>query len=102
MMGNFFLIIKESKYTVKELPLIVMGDFNQIRMASEHFFIVAYPLPVSGMREIHDCIAECGFDDLENRGVFFSWSNERPEGPILGNLIEFSEMIHGGKDFLMW
>lgn len=29
---------------------------------------------------------DCGLDDLETRGVFFSWSNGRPEDPILRKL----------------
>lgn len=71
---------------VKELPLIILGDFNQIRVALEHFSIASYPLPISGMREFQECLADCGFDDLEIRGVFYSWSNGRPEDPILHKL----------------
>lgn len=71
---------------VKELPLLVLGDFNQIRSASEHFSIASYNLPVSGMGELQECLVDCGLDDLETRGVFFSWSNERPEDPILRKL----------------
>uniref|UniRef100_A0A0D3AGK3 Endonuclease/exonuclease/phosphatase domain-containing protein n=1 Tax=Brassica oleracea var. oleracea TaxID=109376 RepID=A0A0D3AGK3_BRAOL len=71
---------------VKEVPLIVLGDFNQIRAASEHFSIASYLLPVSGMGELQECLLECGLDDLETRGVFFSWSNGRPEDPILRKL----------------
>ena len=69
-----------------EAPLLVLGDFNQIRVASEHFSIDSYQLSVSGMREFQECLLDSGLDDLETRGVFFSWSNGRPEDPILRKL----------------
>ena len=50
---------------VKEAPLIVLGDFNQIRTASEHFSIASYPLPVSGMGDFQECLLDGGLDDLE-------------------------------------
>lgn len=50
---------------VKEAPLIILGDFNQIRAASEHFSIASYPLPVTGMGEFQECLVDCGLDDLE-------------------------------------
>lgn len=80
------LVMVTEMRLVKETPLVVMGDFNQIRTASEHFSIASYPLPVSGMRDFQECLLDCGLDDLETRGVFFSWSNRRTEDPILRKL----------------
>ena len=80
------LVMVSGMSLVKELPLLVLGDFNQIRSASEHFSIASYNLPVSGMGKLQECLVDCGLDDLETRGVFFSWSNGRPEDPILRKL----------------
>lgn len=80
------LISVSNNRLVQEAPLVVMGDFNQIRVASEHFSLASYPLPVSGMRELQECLQESGLDDLETRGVFYSWSNGRPEDHILRKL----------------
>ena len=71
---------------VKEKPLIVLGDFNQIRTSSEHFSIASYQLPVSGMGELQEYLLDCGLDDLETRGIFYSWTNGRTEDPILRKL----------------
>lgn len=70
----------------QEVPLLVLGDFNQVRSASEHFSNVSYPLPVSAMGEFQECLLDSGLDDLETRGVFFFWCNGRPEDPILRKL----------------
>ena len=80
------LVLVSGMNVVKEKPLIVLGDFNQIRTASEHFSIASYQLPVSGMGELQDCLLDCGLDDLETRGVFYSWTNGRTEDPILRKL----------------
>lgn len=39
-------------------PLVVMGDFNQILTAAEHFSIQPYDLPVRGMEELQNCLTE--------------------------------------------
>lgn len=80
------LVMVAGMRVAQEVPLLVLGDFNQIRSASEHFSIVSYPLPVSAMGEFQECLLDSGLDDLETRGVFFSWSNGRPEDPILRKL----------------
>lgn len=80
------LVTVSGNRLVMEAPLLVLGDFNQIRVTSEHFSIDSYQLPVSGMREFQECLLDSGLDDLETRGVFFSWSNGRPEVPILRKL----------------
>lgn len=38
------------------------------------------------MEEFQECLLDCGLDDLETRGVFLSWTNGRPEDPILRKL----------------
>ena len=67
-------------------PFLVMGDFNQILTADEHFSLVNYTLPVRGMADFRDCLEESNLSDLEIRGVFFSWSNKRPEDLIIRKL----------------
>lgn len=71
---------------VKASPLVVLGDFNQILAAEEHFSLVPYDLPVRGMEEFKECLDECLLSDMDIRGTFFSWSNKRPEDPILRKL----------------
>lgn len=71
---------------VKDKPLIILGDFNQIINASEHFSILPYDLPVRGMEEFRDCLVQCELEDLETRGTFFTWTNNRPEDPIIRKL----------------
>lgn len=63
-----------------------MGDFNQILSADEHFSLINYPLPVRGMSEFRECLEESNLSDLEIRGVFYTWSNKRPEDPIIRKL----------------
>lgn len=67
-------------------PLVVLGDFNQILTAAEHFSLSPYDLPVRGMDELQECFADSGLSDMDFRGTFFSWSNNRPEDPILRKL----------------
>lgn len=63
-----------------------MGDFNQILTATEHFSLLPYDLPVRGMEEFQQCLQQSYLSDLDIRGTFFSWSNNRPEDPILRKL----------------
>lgn len=67
-------------------PLVVLGDFNQILSAEEHFSLLPYDLPIRGMEEFKDCLEESNLSDMDIRGTFFSWSNRRPEDPILRKL----------------
>lgn len=68
---------------VSTTPLVVLGDFNQVLTAAEHFSIIPYELPVRGMAEFQECLTSSGLSDMEFRGTFFSWTNGRPEDPIL-------------------
>lgn len=67
-------------------PLVVLGDFNQILSAEEHFSLLPYDLPIRGMEEFKDCLEDSNLTDMDIRGTFFSWSNRRPEDPILRKL----------------
>lgn len=67
-------------------PLVVLGDFNQILTAAEHFSLHPYDLPISGMEEFPQFLAESNLADMDFRGTFFSWSNKRSEDPILRKL----------------
>lgn len=71
---------------VKDSSLLVLGDFNQILSAAEHYSIQSYPLPVQGILEFQDCLLETDLTDVEGRGGFYTWSNQRPEDPILRKL----------------
>lgn len=71
---------------VRNSPLIILGDFNQILSANEHFSLQPYELPIRGMEEFQQCLESSGLSDMEIRGAFFSWSNKRPEDPILRKL----------------
>lgn len=71
---------------VVESSFLVMGDFNQILTADEHFSLVNYDLPVRGMIEFRDCLTKSSLADLEIRGVFYSWTNKRLEDSITRKL----------------
>jgi len=66
--------------------LMIMGDFNQIIYASEHFSVLPHPLPLAGMAEFQDCIVDNELSDMPSRGAFFTWSNGRQDDPILRKL----------------
>lgn len=72
-----------SHHLTQRAPLVVLGDFNQILTATEHFSILPYPLPVRGMCDFQACLNQCDLADVETRGTFFTWTNNRPEDPIL-------------------
>ncbi|KAL0650948.1 hypothetical protein Bca4012_093639 [Brassica carinata] len=71
---------------VRNKPFLILGDFNQIVSASEHFSILPYDLPVRGMDEFRNCLGQCELEDLETRGIFFTWSNNREDDPIIRKL----------------
>jgi len=75
-----------SNSLVAAAPLIVLGDFNQILTAAEHFSLLPYELPIRGMEEFQRCLEESNLSDMDKRGTFFSWSNRRLEDPILRKL----------------
>lgn len=67
-------------------PWLVLGDFNQIVAADEHYSVIPHTLPISGMAELQSCLDGNELSDLASRGVFFTWSNGRPEDPVLRKL----------------
>lgn len=67
-------------------PLLALGDFNQIITANEHYSVIPHPLPLTGMSEFHNCLIANEFSDMPSRGAFYTWSNGRPEDPILRKL----------------
>ena len=71
---------------VKNLPTLVLGDFNQILTADEHYSINPFTLPVRGMEEFQECLSRSDLVDLEARGTHFTWGNGGPEDPILRKL----------------
>lgn len=80
------LVTIASNPLVSASPLVVLGDFNQILTAAEHFSLLPYDLPVRGMEEFQSCLEESSLSDMDIRGTFFSWSNKRTEDPILRKL----------------
>lgn len=67
-------------------PCLILGDFNQIMAANEHFSIIPHTLPLTGMSDLCRCLTDNELCDLPSRGVFFTWSNSRPEDPVLRKL----------------
>lgn len=80
------LVSASSNPLVTASPFVVMGDFNQILTAAEHFSIQPYELPVRGMEKFQQFLGESNLSDMDIRGTFFSWSNRRVEDPILRKL----------------
>lgn len=71
------------------VPWIIDGDFNQIIHPAEHSPPLINHLS-KPMMEFKDCLLSIGVFDLRFRGVFHTWSNKRPSGPItekLGKLL---------------
>lgn len=83
------LVTISSNSLVANSPLVVLGDFIQILTAPEHFFLIPYDLPVRGMEEFQLALEDSDLSDLDIGGTFFSWSNRRPEEPILRKLDRF-------------
>lgn len=67
-------------------PWLLLGDFNQILSASEHYSLSPSTLPLSGMGEFRECLEDNELDDIPSRGVFYTWSNHNPDNPTLRKL----------------
>lgn len=67
-------------------PWLLMGDFNQIMLASEHYSLTPAVLPLRGMADFGDCLEENELRDIPSRGVFYTWSNHNPDNPTLRKL----------------
>ncbi|CAE6007528.1 unnamed protein product [Arabidopsis arenosa] len=44
------------------------------------------PLPLFGIAEFQICLNDNELSDLTSRGMFYAWSNERPDDPVLRKL----------------
>lgn len=75
-----------SSPTLRNAPWLLMGDFNQILCSSEHYSIQAYNAPLRGMQELRFFMENNDLTDLSSRGNYFTWTNCRPEDPILRKL----------------
>lgn len=82
--GELSNIVQHSP--ANQRPLIILGDFNQILNASEHYSVIPHPLPLAGMNELQTFLGNNELTDLPSRGVFFTWTNGRPEDPIIRKL----------------
>ncbi|XP_024015179.1 uncharacterized protein LOC112088921 [Eutrema salsugineum] len=78
-------IIRNSS-PVRFRPWLLVGDFNQIASVSEHFSVIHASLPLRGISQIQDCMEVNELSDMPSRGLFFTWTNCRPEDPILRKL----------------
>ncbi|XP_019095265.1 PREDICTED: uncharacterized protein LOC104757403 [Camelina sativa] len=65
---------------------MVVGDFNQILSANEHFSVLPHPLPLTGMSEFSQCLMKNDLSDLPSRGAFYTWTNNQPDDPVLRKL----------------
>lgn len=64
-------------HLVRNNHFLILGDFNQILPASEHFSILPYDLPERGIDEFQVSLVQCDLKDLETQGIFLTWSNNR-------------------------
>ncbi|KAG7581859.1 Reverse transcriptase zinc-binding domain [Arabidopsis suecica] len=65
---------------------MILGDFNQIVFANEHYSVLPHDLPLSGMSEFHDCLVSNELQDMPSRGTLYTWSNNQPDDPVLRKL----------------
>ncbi|CAL9225913.1 unnamed protein product [Arabidopsis halleri] len=82
--GELSLIGQNSP--AKDRPFLVLGDFNKILAANEHFSMLSHSLPMAGMREFQDCLVVNDLSDISSKRAFYTWSNGRQEDPILRKL----------------
>ncbi|XP_010463070.1 PREDICTED: uncharacterized protein LOC104743720 [Camelina sativa] len=62
-------------------PWLILGDFNQILRADEHYSLLPYPHPTQGMAEFQQCIDSCEFLELASRGADHTWFNSQIHNP---------------------
>lgn len=67
-------------------PWLLLGDFNQILTASEHYSLTPAVLPFHGMAEFREFLEENDLQDIPSRGIFYTWSNHNPDNPTLRKL----------------
>ncbi|CAL9238076.1 unnamed protein product, partial [Arabidopsis halleri] len=67
-------------------PWLILGDFNQILIAEDHYSLLPYTLPLQGMNEFQSCIDTCELLHLSSRGAEHTWYNGQPSNPITRKL----------------
>lgn len=75
-----------SSSTLRNSAWMVIGDFNQILNSNEHYSIQAYDPPLKGMEDLKSFLETNDLTDLSCRGTYYTWTNSRPEDPILRKL----------------
>lgn len=72
-MASFFL--EFVAMTVRELPWIVRGDFNELLYVTEKFG--GHGHSISLMDKFRDTLNQCNLQDLHALREFFTWTNMR-------------------------
>ncbi|KAJ4906982.1 Endonuclease/exonuclease/phosphatase protein [Raphanus sativus] len=75
-----------SSTTLSISAWLVIGDFNQILNVGEHYSIQAFDSPIRGMDDLRSFLHLNDLSDLSSRGAYYTWTNCRPEDPILRKL----------------
>lgn len=70
---------------VLNLPWIVLGDFNQTSLPSEHSAPTSLNVDAHS-RLLNDCLLESGLNDLNYRGNLFTWWNKQKSAPLAKKL----------------
>lgn len=64
-----------SSSPLQHTPWMLIGDFNQILTANEHYSIKQYDLPLRGMKDLRSSMEDNNLCDLSSRGAYYTWSN---------------------------
>lgn len=67
--------------TLRDSPLVVLGDFNQVLSASEIYPISSAEICAQGIQDFSDYISESAIFDLAFRGCPFTWTNKSLTNP---------------------
>lgn len=76
--------------STSRLPLLVIGDFNEIRRAEEKEGGASRP--VQQMVRFNNCINYCGLKELDFIGPVFTWLYERGEGNQIRERLDRSQV----------
>ena len=70
------LVFLSSSSSSSGMPWLILGDFNQVRFASEHSRSSGFSSS-RGMREFNQCLATTSLSDLQFCGNAFTWTNNQ-------------------------
>lgn len=70
----------------KNKAWIIMGDFNEVLMGSEHSGYDDDPSVSSGLRDFQHVARHCCLTDISYQGPLFTWCNKRESGLICKKL----------------